>query len=160
MVRMDVTLAARYRVWMLMLFPSTLGIGALALWLRALNWPRRITLDGVILRNRRVIRWQSVKEVCVRRHCRDGHVSRIDIRYAEGSISIPIKPLQDGQSVARVLLSAFREAISRERHSMAAPHTDGDQIVANRQLQSDDRVGKHDPRGPLPDLGETTRAAA
>jgi hypothetical protein len=39
---MKVVLASYYRLWMLALFPTTLGVGTLALWWRSLNWPLRI----------------------------------------------------------------------------------------------------------------------
>lgn len=107
---MKVALAPRYRNWMLALLPTTLGVGTLALWLRSLNWPCHIDEAGVTFRYRRRVDWRSVRKICVSRSYRDGHVSRIRIRYTGGASTIPVDRLQDGQEVVRIMLAMFEQA--------------------------------------------------
>jgi hypothetical protein len=113
---MKVVLAPRYRLWMLALVPTTLGVGTAALWARSLNWPRSVDGEGVTLRYRRKIPWESIRKVCVYRDYLDGHVSRIDIHHQESVSKIPTRPLRDGENVARIILASFK--LARRAHRL------------------------------------------
>jgi hypothetical protein len=67
---MKVALAPRYRTWMFVLFPSTLGLGSAALWLHSLNWPLELDEAGLTLRNHRQVSWAAIRKIGVsRRPC-------------------------------------------------------------------------------------------
>ena len=116
---MKVALAPRYRTWMFVLFPSTLGLGSAALWLHSMNWPLELDEAGLTLRNHRQVSWAAVRKIGVSRNYRDGHVSQIRIHYGDGVSKIPVHALQDGQAVVRTILSMFANA-ERTRARKAA----------------------------------------
>jgi hypothetical protein len=64
---MKVTLARQYRIWMLVLLPTTLGLGTVALWWRSRDWPLTIDESGLILRRRTRVDWRFVSNVGVSR---------------------------------------------------------------------------------------------
>ena len=104
-VTMKVVLASYYRPWMLALFPTTLGVGTLALWWRSLNWPLRIDSDGVTLRRHRRLLWNSINRIGVSRSYGDGHVSEMRIHH-HGTVSrIPVHGLRDGDEVAAAIIT-------------------------------------------------------
>src|SRR5580698_6927275 len=104
---MKVALAPRYRTWMFVLFPSTLGLGSAALWLHSLNWPLELDEAGLTLRNHRQVSWAAIRKIGVSRSYRDGHVCQIRIHYGDGVSKIPVHALQDGQTVVRAILTMF-----------------------------------------------------
>jgi hypothetical protein len=106
---MKVVLAPEYRIWMAILLPATLGLGTAILWARSLRWPSEIDADGLTLRYRRRVRWNSVEKINVWRDYYDGHVSRIEI-YHHGSVEkVPIRALRDGERIARTILTMFKQ---------------------------------------------------
>jgi hypothetical protein len=107
---MKVALAPRYRTWMFVLFPSTLGLGSAALWLHSMNWPLEFDEAGLTLRNHRHVNWASIRKIGVSRSYRDGHVCQIRIHYGDGVSKIPVHALQDGQTVVRAILTMFANA--------------------------------------------------
>ena len=107
---MKVALAPRYRTWMFVLFPSTLGLGSAALWLHSMNWPLELDQAGLTLRNHRQVSWAAIRKIGVSRNYRDGHVSQIRIHYGDGISKIPVHALQDGQTVVRAILTMFANA--------------------------------------------------
>ena len=107
---MQVALSPAYRVRMFALFPATLGLGTLALWIRSLPWPLRVDSEGLTLRYHRRIPWNAVKKISVWRDYCDGHVSRMDIHHSLGTSKIPVRGLADGDNVARVILATFKQA--------------------------------------------------
>jgi hypothetical protein len=107
---MKVVLASYYRLWMLALFPTTLGVGTLALWWRSSNWPLRIDADGVTLRRHRRLLWNSISRIGVSRSYGDGHVSEMRIHH-HGTVSrIPVHGLRDGDEVAAAIITMFKRA--------------------------------------------------
>jgi hypothetical protein len=62
---MKVALAHRYRAWMFVLLPSTLGLGSAALWLHSLNWPLELDEAGLTLRNHRQVSWDAIRKIGV-----------------------------------------------------------------------------------------------
>ena len=117
---MKVTLAPRYRTWMFVLFPSTLGLGSAALWLHSLNWPLELDEAGLTLRNHRQVSWAAIRKIGVSRSYRDGHVCQIRIHYGDGVSKIPVHALQDGQTVVRAILTMFANA-DRARATSKGP---------------------------------------
>jgi hypothetical protein len=107
---MKVALAPRYRTWMFVLFPSTLGLGSAALWLHSLNWPLELDEAGLTLRNHRQVSWAAIRKIGVSRSYRDGHVCQIRIHYCDGVSKIPVHALRDGQTVVRAILTMFANA--------------------------------------------------
>ena len=107
---MTVALAPQYRTWMFVLFPSTLGLGSVALWLRSMNWPLELDKSGLTLRNRRQVSWAAIRKIGISRNYRDGHVCQIRIHYGDGVSKIPVHALQDGQRVVRTILTMFAKA--------------------------------------------------
>jgi hypothetical protein len=121
---MKIALAARYRAWMLVLLPSTLGLGSAALWLRGMHWPVNIDLAGLTLRDRRQVGWRSIHRIGVSRSYVDGHISEMRIHHDGGVSKIPIDALEDGDRVARVILAMFARtdrARTRNRRLAKAP---------------------------------------
>jgi hypothetical protein len=107
---MKVALAPRYRTWMFVLFPSTLGLGSAALWLHSLNWPLELDEAGLTLCSHRHVSWAAIRKIGVSRSYRDGHVCQIRIHYGDGISKIPVPALQDGQNVVRANLTMFAYA--------------------------------------------------
>jgi hypothetical protein len=117
---MKIALAPRYRLWMLALLPSTLGLGSAVLWLRSLNWPLDLDEEGLTLRNLRQVNWHSITKIGVSRGYLDGHVSEIRVHYDGGVSKIPAHALKDGQMVIGTILAMF-EQTDRARAHRAAP---------------------------------------
>jgi hypothetical protein len=115
---MKVVLAHRYRIWMLALLPATLGVGTAALWARSLSWPARIDAHGLTLRSRRRLAWRAIRQITVVRDYLDGHVARIDIHRHGGVSQIPVRALHDGERIAALILTLFKQS-RRERASDA-----------------------------------------
>jgi hypothetical protein len=111
---MRVALASHYRNWMVALFPTTLGIGTAALWVRALNWPLIVDESGVMLRSHRRIGWHSIRKIGLSRSYLDGHVSQIRIHHEGGCSIVALDKLRDGELVVRVILRVFERA-NRQR---------------------------------------------
>jgi hypothetical protein len=99
---------------MFALLPVTLGVGTAVLWLRSLNWPRRIDQAGLMLRNHRRVDWRSIKRIGVSRSLYDDRVSQIRIHHDGGVSRIPVRGLQDGEKVVTTILAMF-EQTSRGR---------------------------------------------
>lgn len=112
---MKVALAPRYRMWMLVLFPTTLGLGTVILWLRSLSWPLNVDESGLTFRHRRRVQWNSVKRICVSRSYLDGHVSTVRIDYDGGAKIFPVDSLKDGQTVVRDILRTYRSSCQETR---------------------------------------------
>jgi hypothetical protein len=117
---MKVALAPRYRTWMFVLLPSTLGLGSAALWLHSLHWPLELDEAGLTLRNRRQVSWDAIRKIGVSRSYRDGHVCQIRIHHDDGVSKIPVHALQDGQTVVRAILTMFAN-VDRERALKVGP---------------------------------------
>jgi hypothetical protein len=113
---MQVQLARQYRWLMLKLLPTTLGVGTVTLWARALNWPRSVDADGLALRYGRRIPWSSVKEIAVRRSYLDGKTVRLDIRHKRGISRIPVHAIENGSAVADRICSLFRDRARARRY--------------------------------------------
>ena len=112
---LKLSLASKYRFWMLALLPITLGLGTVALWARSLNLPCCIDAEGLTFPYRRKVPWKSIRKIGVCRGYLDGHISRIEI-YHHGRISkIPTFALQNGEDVARIILALFRLACRARR---------------------------------------------
>ena len=107
-----VALARSYRLWMLALLPATLGFGSAVLWIRSMNWPREINSRGLVLGARRFRNWESITKVGVSRNYRDGHISEVRVHYQGGASRIPVGALEEGDKVARAILSVF---VQKER---------------------------------------------
>jgi hypothetical protein len=104
---MKIALAPRYRTWMVLLLPSTLGLGSAVLWLRSLHWPVDIDPTGLTLRSHRRVAWSSIRRIGVSRSYLDGHISEMRIHHHGGVSKIPIGALEDGERVARIILAMF-----------------------------------------------------
>ena len=134
MKEMRIALALQYRFWMFALLPTTLGLGTAALWARSLNWPLSVDADGLTLRYRRRVPWNSIKKISVWRNYHDGQVSRMDIHHHGGTSKIPVRGLQDGEKVARIILASFKQA---RRASPAV--IDGEAIAGSRRPETSSR---------------------
>jgi hypothetical protein len=95
---------------MLLLLPTTAGLGTVALWLRSMNWPLRIDEDGVVLRHHGRVDWHSVTKLGLSRSYLDGNCSQIRIYYGRGTSKIPVDALEDGQAVVRAIVTFFERA--------------------------------------------------
>ena len=137
---MKVTLAHRYRMWMLVLLLATAGVGTVALWLRTLAWPLRIDHRGVTLRYRRRIAWHSITKIGLSRSYLDGHCAQLRIHHTAGTCNIPLDALRDGQDVLTTVLAMFDQARNRADGNRQASPADEDP-VAQRGVRSptDDR---------------------
>src|SRR5580704_7066719 len=113
---MRVVLASRYRFWMLVLLPVTLGLGTALLWLRSLRWPSAIDDGGITLRDWRKVPWQAIDKIHVRKTYYGDRVTRLDIYHRSGGIDrIPICALQNGQTIAGTIVAAFKQNLSETR---------------------------------------------
>lgn len=141
---MRVALAPHYRIWLLALLPTTLGVGTLLLWLRSLNWPQSIDAGGITLRYRRYPRrvpWHSIRNICVSCSYLDGHVKEMRLHYADGTSKIPVDSLQGGQEVVRTILAMFEQTGGSgeyipARHVGSAPHLSSYQPHARQPTQT------------------------
>jgi hypothetical protein len=104
---MKVALAHRYRAWMVLLLPSTLGLGSAVLWLHSMHWPLNVDPAGLTLRSHRQVGWRSIRRIGVSRSYLDGHISEMRIHHDGGVSKIPIHALEDGDRVARIILAMF-----------------------------------------------------
>lgn len=105
---MQIHLARRYRQLMLTLLPTTLGLGTVTLWARALNWPRSVDSDGLALRYGRRVPWHAIEKIAVQRSYLDGRTLRLDIHYKRGSSSVPVHSIENGPEVANNICAMFR----------------------------------------------------
>jgi hypothetical protein len=105
---MRVLLAPQHRMGMFALFPTTLGPGTAALWLRSLSRPLRIDASGLTLRHHGRLAWQSIIKIGVSRSYLDDHVAQPRIHH--GVNKIPINEPRDGEEVARHILNMFAQA--------------------------------------------------
>jgi hypothetical protein len=116
---MKVCLAPRYRFWMWLLLPTTLGIGTGLLWMLSLGWPRAIGAETLTLRGRRRIRWGEITAIKVRCDYMDGRITRIDVHHPRGRSRIAVNALLNGQVVATIILASFKRARrARPAHSV------------------------------------------
>jgi hypothetical protein len=95
---------------MLLLLPMTAGLGTVALWLRSMNWPLRIDVEGIVLRHHGRVDWHSVTKLGLSRSYIDGHCSQIRIHYGRGTSKIPVDALEDGQAVVSAIVTFFEQA--------------------------------------------------
>jgi hypothetical protein len=114
---------------MLILIPTTLGLGTAALWLRSLSWPLRIDTEGLTLRYHRRLPWKSISRIGVSRSYLDGHAHEICIHHRGGVSKIPLRGLRDGELVADSILTMFKR--TRGRLPKGAPRE-----VASREIES------------------------
>jgi hypothetical protein len=126
---MKVALAARYRSWMFVLVPATLGLGTVALWLHSRNWPLMIDETGVRLRSQRYLNWTSITKLSVSRSYLDGSVSHVRMHHSGGVTKIPVTGLEDGESVLSTMISLFKRTNglkdreeSIDRVALSEPH--------------------------------------
>jgi len=132
---MKVALAPRYRTWMFVLFPSTLGLGSAALWLHSLNWPLELDEAGLTLRNHRQVSWAAIRKIGVSRSYRDGRVCQIRIHYGDGVSKIPVHALQDGQTVVRAILTMFANADRARAHRKGPKGPQFRQVNVTKPIQ-------------------------
>jgi hypothetical protein len=138
---MKVALASSYRLWMLALFPTTLGVGTVALWWRSLDWPLRIDADGVTLRHHRRLPWNAISRIGVSRSYLDGHLCEMRIHH-HGTISrIPVRRLRDGEEVAGAILTMFKRTRGTRQSGTA---TDLEPIRDETPLAGPDHVAAQD----------------
>jgi len=132
---MKIDLTLKYRFWMLALFPVTLGLGTIALWVRSLNWPSEVDAAGLTLRRRCKVPWTSVKTVGVYRDYIDGCICRMEIHHRRGTSRIPIGVLRDGERVADAILAMFKETLrARPADNLDHPHSIPDGRDGLRQI--------------------------
>jgi hypothetical protein len=116
---MKVLLAQDY--WRKILaLPSTVGTGAIVLWLRRSTWPLRIDQSGLVLRNHQRVAWGSVRKIGVSRRYLDGRLSHIRIHHSRGISHVPLDAIEDGENVARQILSIFA-GVRKERRREYRP---------------------------------------
>jgi hypothetical protein len=111
---MKVVLARYYRIWMLVLLPTTVGLGTVALWLRSIRWPLWINERGVVLRRHHGrVGWNSVSKIALARRYIDGRCSQIRIYHGKRISKIPVDALEDGQAGAGAMIAMFARAHGR-----------------------------------------------
>jgi hypothetical protein len=111
-------LSPRYRLWMRILLPTTLGVGTLLL---SLAWPRAIELETVTLRGRRRIRGRA-RDHRHKLRCeyRDWHITRIDVHHPRGRSRIPVNALHR-QVIAAIILQVSKGLVARDPAHLALP---------------------------------------
>jgi hypothetical protein len=107
---MNVALSPRYRLWMWLLLPATLGVGTAGLWARSLSWPCSIDAEAITLRSRRKLPWTAIRAIAVRRDYFDGRIVQIQIHFLDGGCKIPAGALRDGESAAATIVAMFKAA--------------------------------------------------
>jgi hypothetical protein len=107
---MEIRLAHRYRLWMWLLLPLTLGVGTLLLWLHARQWPRRIERGGLELRSGRFVPWQDIKRMGVTKRHFDDEMVRVDLYCQNGKIQVPAAQLQYGDKVGEAIRALVQHA--------------------------------------------------
>jgi hypothetical protein len=112
---MRVRLARRYRAWMWLLLPLTLGLGTAALWVHSLEWPLIIDSEALTLRSRRKLSWNKIRKITTHRDYVDDRILQLDIQTAGSQWRIPMRELEDGQTVAVTIVSAFRQSRRRAK---------------------------------------------
>jgi hypothetical protein len=120
---------------MLVLLPSTLGLGSAALWLHSMNWPLELDEAGLMLRNHRHVSWAAIRKIGVSRSYRDGHVCQLRIHYDRGVSKIPVHALEDGQRVVSTILAMFAR-VDRARALRAKPRMSTRSVIKlSRELK-------------------------
>jgi hypothetical protein len=112
---MRVHLARRYRTWMWLLLPSTLGLGTAALWAHSLEWPLIIDAEALTLRSRRKLSWSKIRKITTHRDYGDDRILQLDIQTASSQWRIPMRGLEDAQTVAVTIVSVFRQSRRRAK---------------------------------------------
>jgi hypothetical protein len=121
---MKVCLAPRYRLWMWLLLPTTLGMGTALLWMFSLGWPRAIGTETLTLRGWRRIRWGEITAIKLRCDYMDGRITRIDVHHPRGRSRIAVNALLNGQVVATIILASFKRARRARPTHLALPIPD------------------------------------
>ncbi len=104
---MNVRLSQRYRFWMWLLLPLTLGVGTLALWLYALRWPLRLEKNGILLRNGLFVRWGDITRLGVVEREFEQEAIRLDLFFKGGVARVPVQYLDHGERVAATIRASF-----------------------------------------------------
>jgi hypothetical protein len=132
-------LAPRYRFWMWILLPWTLGLGSAVLWIRSLNWPLHFDEDGLTLRNHRRMHWGAIRKIGVSRRYLDGRVFEIRIHSQDGVSKIPARALRDGETVVRAILTMFEQTARHgvDRRSRRSDQTSFDDAKKVTQVFRD-----------------------
>jgi hypothetical protein len=118
---MKVCLSPRYRLWMWLLLPTTLGLGTALLWMLSLSWPCAIELETLALRGRRSVRWREIAAIKLRCNYMDGRITRMDVHHPRGRSRIAVNALQNGQVVAAIILASFKRARRARSTDLALP---------------------------------------
>ena len=116
---MEIRLAQRYRFWMWLLLPLTLGTGTLLLWHNARQWPRRIDRSGLHLRSGRFVEWTEITRMGVTKRHFDDELVRVDLYFKSGKAQVPAAQLQFGDKVGE----AIRVLVQRARRETMAPES-------------------------------------
>ena len=107
---------------MWLLLPLTLGIGTLALWLHARQWPRRIERIGLQLRSGRFIRWDEISRMGVTKRQFDDELVRVDLYFKTGKAQVPAAQLlygdKVGEAIRALVQNARRETMVPERPAL------------------------------------------
>jgi hypothetical protein len=109
---MDVRLTQRYRFWMWLLLPLTLGVGTLAMFANAMRWPRQLDARGIVLRNGRLMRWSDITRLGVVEHHFEREVIELDVYFTNGVARVPVRHLEDGEQVAAAVRANFHRSRS------------------------------------------------
>jgi len=109
---MAVRLASRYRVFMWLLLPLTLGAGTLVLWLVSLGWPRSLDERALTLRSGKQIPWPSIDRIGVLKveSSSSTRTVHLKIYHTGGMCWIPVSCLDEGEHIANEIRRRHRQA--------------------------------------------------
>jgi hypothetical protein len=104
----------------LVTLPTTVGAGTVIVWLRRSTWPRRVDQTGLVLRNHQRVAWGSVRKIGVARRYADDRITYLRIHHGRGVSHVPIDALENGENVAREILTMFA-GLRKERSNEYRP---------------------------------------
>ncbi|MFT0862382.1 hypothetical protein [Ancylobacter sp. G4_0304] len=105
----------RFKTFLLILAPLTLGIGSLALWFWHRSFVEAVDENGITLASGRNVPWSKVLSFHSRKHQSRDHgehkVTRLDIQLEEGRAVILPGWLENGEELIDAIKTGAREAL-------------------------------------------------
>lgn len=103
----------RFLVWLLILLPTTFGIGSVVLWFWHRSFVYKVGADGVYLWSGRFVAWKDVKGLLSRKsysHA-DHAVLRLDVLFDDGRGLVLPRWLENGVEVVEAVRAHVRQGL-------------------------------------------------
>ncbi|WAC26897.1 hypothetical protein [Ancylobacter sp. SL191] len=106
----------RFLVWLLILLPTTFGIGSLALWFWHRSFVYKVDPSGIYLWSGRFVPWKDVTGLLSRKSYShvDHNVLRLDVLFDQGRGVVLPRWLENGEEVVQAVRAQVRQGLPAE----------------------------------------------